>query len=64
MAIELIVFFKKKKYKVCFEFGWYKGNDFALFNGKILELYGGGFTVVGIQIAKLIFSVDGYRVYP
>ena len=39
------------------EHGWFNGEEFRLFNVGICEVGDMFFTIIGIQIAKFIFSI-------
>ena len=45
------------KYKISFDIGWYKGNNFALLIIELFEHYIDWWTLVHIQIAKFEFCI-------
>lgn len=54
----LSIWLEGKKYKFSVDFGWFKGNEFMLFDFKILNFYSrGSLCLVQLQIAKFIIGL-------
>jgi hypothetical protein len=63
MSIELKVWLRRKCYAITTEFGWFSGNDFALFKLSFFEFVDDGLiTIVSLQISKLNIGLHAIEV--
>lgn len=57
MRLELRVWLRGKCYEVSFEGGWFRGNEFYLFDFQLFNVYDRGMTIISLQIAWLIIGI-------
>ncbi len=54
----LSIWLEGKKYRFAVDFGWFKGNEFMLFDFQLLNFYStGSLCLVQLQIAKFIIGL-------
>ena len=62
MRLELHVWLRHRHYTISFEGGWFRGNEFCLFDFRLLNIYDGGMIIIALQIAKFIIGINATEV--
>jgi len=62
-TIEIYIWTGKNRYKLGCEAGWFSGSEFKLFGLEFMTVSDDSFvTIFSIKIAKLSFTIFGYKV--